>query len=65
MEQNKETIVQVRAELDARIDQADNINQVRIAEVQKGTQERLEDLQTSTSEKIERVNEEMNRVKTK
>ena len=63
MDQNKETIVQVRTELDATIDQADNINQVRIAEVQQGTQERLEELQTNTSEKIERVNEEMNRVK--
>ena len=63
LEKMDETIIQLRVEVEARINQIENNNDTRVKEVQAKTQEKLNEVRINIPGRIERVNNEMKTIK--
>ena len=63
LEKTDETIIQLRVEVEAKINQVENNNKLRITEVQAKTQENLNEVRINIAGRIERVHNEMKTMK--
>ena len=63
MEKTDETIIQLRVEVETKITQIGNHNDIRITEIQAKTQEKIVEIPINITGRIKRVHNEMKTMK--
>ena len=63
LEKTNETIIQLRVEVETKITQIGNHNDIRITEIQAKTHEKLDEIPINVTGRIERVHNEMKMMK--